>query len=148
VSLGHEDCFSPKPGSKIRCRILVADADPTVREQVFQLLATREGFEVCGEATNGEETIAKAKQLNPDLIVLDVEVPGVDGLETARVIRKFFPQIRILIFSIHTSGELRQQAMHAGTVGYLHKSEAQHLLKAVETILRDGSYSGATAAVA
>lgn len=145
---GHDKCFRPKPGSKTRCRILIADSDSGVRRDVRQLLATREGFEVCGEATSGEEAISQAKQLQPDLVILDVEIPVVDGLEAARVIRKFFPEIRILIFSLQSAGDLRQQALHAGAAGYLHKSEAQHLLKAVETILRDGSYSGATAAFA
>jgi DNA-binding NarL/FixJ family response regulator len=148
VPSGHEDCFRPKPGSKSRCRILIADDDPEIREQVRQLLATREGFEACGEACNGEEAIERAKQLQPDLIILDAEMPGVDGLEAARIIRKFFPEIRILIFSVHKSEEMRQQAIHAGAAGYLLKSDGRQLLKAIETVLRDGYYAGSTAAFA
>jgi DNA-binding NarL/FixJ family response regulator len=111
VSQGHEDCFSIKPGAKNRCRILIADDDPDVREQVGLLLQTREGFEVCGEASDGSEAIERTKELQPDLVILDISMPVVDGIEAARIIRKFFPEIRILIFSVHKSKELVQEAI-------------------------------------
>ncbi len=71
-------------------------------------------------------------------------MPGTDGFEAARVIRKFFPKIRILIFSVHQSQDLMKEAAEVGAVGYVEKSESQQLLKAIETILRDGQYAGST----
>jgi len=112
------------------------------------LLETREGFEVCGEATNGAEAIDRAKELQPDLVILDVSMPVADGFEAARVIRTFFPEMRILMFSVHNSKKLMEEARKAGAAGYLVKSEAHQLLKAIEIVLRDGHYSGAAAAYA
>jgi len=148
VASAHEHCFSLKFGTKSRCRILIADDDADVREQVGLLLKTREDFEVCGEASNGTEAIERTKQLQPDLVILDISMPIVDGIEAARIIRKFFPEIRILIFSVHRSKELVHEAIKAGAAGYVVKSEGQQLLKAIEAILRDGYYAGSTAAYA
>lgn len=108
----------------------------------------RDGFDVCGEASNGAEAIERAKELQPDLVILDTSMPVVDGIEAARVIRKFFPEIRILIFSVHKSKALVQEAIKAGAAGYVVKSEGQQLLNAIESVLRDGYYAGSTAAYA
>jgi DNA-binding NarL/FixJ family response regulator len=132
----------------MRCRILIADDDSAVREQVRQIVESREGFKVCGEAADGAEAIERTKQLKPDLVILDISMPGVDGFEAARIIRKFFPDVRILMFSVHKSNELKKHAMEVGAAGYVEKSEGEQLLKAIETVLRDGHYYGSTAAFA
>ena len=131
-----------------RYRILIADDDAAVREQLCLLLESRERFQVCGEAESGTEAIERTKELHPDLVILDVSMPGVDGFEAARVIRRFFPDVRILMFSVHKSNDLMKQALDMGVAGYVNKSEGYQLLKAIETVLQDMRYSGSTAAYA
>jgi len=143
-----ESCLSSAPGKPSVCRILIADDSAAVRAQVRLLLEDRKDLNVCGEARNGAEAIEKTKQLHPDLVVLDISMPVVDGFEAARVIHKFFPDVRILIFSVHKSNQLVKEALAIGAVGYVPKSEGQQLLKAIDTVLRDGHYSGSTAAYA
>ena len=76
-------------------------------------------------------------------------MPGVDGFEAARVIRRFFPDVRILMFSVHKSNDLMKQVLDMGVAGSeKHKSQGDQLLKAIETVLRDMRYSGSTAAYA
>ena len=148
ASHDKESCFSSAPGTPSICRILIADDSVAVRAQVRALLENTTGLEVCGEASNGAEAIEKTKELQPDLVVLDISMPVVDGFEAARVIHKFFPDVRILIFSVHKSNQLIKEALAVGAVGYVPKSEGQQLLKAIDTVLRDGHYSGSTAAYA
>lgn len=143
-----ESCFSSAPGTVSICRILIADDSAAVRAQVRALLEDRKDLEVCGEACDGAEAIERTKELQPDLVVLDISMPVVDGFEAARVIHKFFPNVRILIFSVHKSNQLIKEALAIGAVGYVPKSEGQQLLKAIDMVLRDGHYSGSTAAYA
>lgn len=143
-----ESCFSSAPGTPGVCRILIADDSPAVRAQVRALLEDRKDLEVCGEACDGTEAIEKTKELQPDLVVLDISMPVIDGFEAARVIHKFFPDVRILIFSVYKSNQLIKEALAIGAVGYVPKSEGQQLLKAIDMVLRDGHYSGSTAAYA
>lgn len=144
----QDSCFSSDAEVASVCRILIADDSAAVRAQVRALLETHHHLEVCGEAADGSEAIAKTKALHPDLVILDISMPVIDGFEAARVIHKFFPDVRILIFSIHKSNQLMKEALDIGAAGYVPKSEGQQLLKAIETILRDGHYSGSTAAYA
>jgi two-component system nitrate/nitrite response regulator NarL len=139
-------CFSA--GANRTCRILIADDSAAVRAQVRSLLDDRRDLEVCGEAVNGAEAIDRTKALQPDLVILDISMPVVDGFEAARVIHKFFPDVRILIFSVHKSNQLMKEALDIGAVGFVSKSEGRQLLKAIDTVLRDGHYSGSTAAYA
>lgn len=143
-----ESCLSSERGTPGVCRILIADDSAAVRAQVRAILEDRKDLKLCGEASNGAEAIDKTKELQPDLVVLDISMPVVDGFEAARVIHKFFPDVRILIFSVHKSNQLMKEALALGAVGYVPKSEGQQLLKAIDTILRDGHYSGSTAAYA
>ena len=80
-------------------RILVADDNQMVRDAVIELLSSEPNWEVCGEAKDGSEALRKTRQLLPDLILIDVSMPGVNGLEVTRLIRKEVPQIKILVMS-------------------------------------------------
>jgi DNA-binding NarL/FixJ family response regulator len=127
-------------------RILIADDEDTVRKMVRVLLESRADFEVCGEADNGAIAIDKARELKPDLVILDISMPGVDGFEAARIIRKLFPKIRILIFSVHNATQLMKEAQNIGVNGFVEKSESgQVLLKAIDTIMADKQYFAASA---
>ncbi len=129
-------------------RILIADDNAAVRQRLRLLLESREDFTVCGEAKDGIEAINRTKESLPDLVILDITMPGVDGFEAARVIRKFFPDIRILIFSVHKSKQLVKEALEIGVAGFVGKTEGDLLLKAIDTVLHDGRYFAATAGYA
>lgn len=122
-------------------RILVADDQEAVRKRVCSTLTSRKGFEVCGEATNGAEAVEKAQELNPDLIILDITMPLLNGLEAARIIRAASPSTPIVILSVHKSKQLIEEARKIGVNGYVTKTDAgQDLVKAVDTVLQNKTF--------
>jgi DNA-binding NarL/FixJ family response regulator len=127
------------PGEFVR--ILVADDQEGVRKRVIATLGSRKGFEVCGEASTGKEAVQLAKELKPDLIVLDITMPEMNGLDAARHIRDFAPDTLVLILSVHKSRQLMEEARKVGVRGYVTKGEAvQKLVQAVDSILQDRSF--------
>ena len=122
-------------------RILIADDHEVVRKGVRSLLLTRPDLNVCGEATDGRDAFEKAAQLKPDVIVMDVSMPRLNGLEATRLIRESFPDTEVLILSQHDSPELIRQAFTAGARGYVTKScVGRHLLSAVNVVSRHESF--------
>jgi DNA-binding NarL/FixJ family response regulator len=116
-------------------RILVVDDHPIVRQGLRTLLEGRSGWEVIGEASDGMEAIEKASQLNPDVMVLDVTMPRMNGLEACRVIRRSLPSLEILFVTQHDSPQMMREALDAGARGYVVKSNAaRDLLEAVEAV--------------
>ena len=116
-------------------RILVADDHPLVRKGIVQLLGGEPGFDVCGEASTAQETIRQACELTPDIILLDVRMPGANGLETARVLHERVPHSKILIVSQHDSEQLLPFSLEAGAIGCLDKSRiATDLLPALQNL--------------
>lgn len=116
-------------------RILVVDDHPIVRQGLRTLLEGRSGWEVVGEASDGMEAIEKAGQLNPDVMVLDVTMPRMNGLEACRVIRRDLPSLEILFVTQHDSPQMMREALDAGARGYVVKSNAaRDLLEAVEAV--------------
>jgi len=119
-------------------RILIADDHELVRRGLRSLLASRSGWKVCGEARDGLEAVAKAKQLHPDVVLLDITMPELNGLDAARQIRKDDPQMEIVILSQHDPREMSARALEAGAREYVSKSDvASGLLVALEAIERD-----------
>ena len=130
-----------KGGYSLRTRILIVDDHETVRRGVHSILESHNDVDVCGEAVNGQDGIEKASQLNPDLIILDVSMPDVDGFTVAREIRTFLPEVPILILSMHDGHNISRQAQQAGVQGFVSKSAAgQMLLKAVDLVLHGQTY--------
>jgi DNA-binding NarL/FixJ family response regulator len=122
-------------------RILVADDLETVRKRVCSTLTSRADFEVCGEAVNGKDAVEKAKALHPDLIILDITMPELNGFEAARMIRKISPETPILILSVHKSRQLIEEAKKIGVRGYVMKADAgQDLVNAVDTVLQNQTF--------
>lgn len=118
-------------------RILIADDYEKVRRAVRMLLASHKEWDVCGEAVDGQDAIQKAKELKPDVVLLDISMPYLNGLEAARVIHKEVPQSEILILSQHPASEMLQPALEAGARGYVAKSDmSRDLLAAVEAASR------------
>src|ERR1700688_3700614 len=119
-------------------RILVADDHESVRKGVCVILGTRDDIEVCGEAANGREAIDKALELKPDLIILDITMPIVSGIDAAEMIRKTLPSVPILFLSMHQSKQIIAEAKRVGVQGYVKKSDAAAtLLHAVDALLRN-----------
>lgn len=116
-------------------RILVVDDHDIIRRGLNQLLTMRQGWEVCGEAKTGREAIALAEQLQPEIVVMDVSMPEMNGLEAARRIHKSFPKIGILILTLHFSDQLVREIVAAGARGYILKSDtSRDLVSAVEAV--------------
>jgi len=133
--------WSPAPVSGFSMRIIVADDHEVVRKGVCSVLSTRRNIEVCGEASNGLEAIEKALQLYPDLIILDVTMPTMDGLATTKEIKRLLPTIPIIILSVHDGPGIIRAAQEAGAQGFVTKSDvALTLLKAVDAVLRGETF--------
>ncbi len=118
-------------------RILIADDHQLVRDGVRALLQSHAGWEICGEATTGREAVAKAEELIPDLVILDISMPDLNGADAARRIRKISKNTEILILSMHYSDQLIREIVDAGASGYVLKSDSDRdLLVAVEALAR------------
>lgn len=102
-------------------RVVVADDHPVVRTGVVMMLGADPAIEVVGEAANGAEAIALATQLEPDLVVMDLQMPGVDGVEATRTIRQELPGVRVLILTTYDTDRAIVSAVEAGASGYLLK---------------------------
>jgi DNA-binding NarL/FixJ family response regulator len=110
-------------------RILVVDDHAMVRRGVRSLIELHPEWTVCSEAASGEEAVAKAKTLRPDIAILDFALPGLDGLHAAVQIRKTCPGTEILMFSVHYSDQLIEGVVEAGIRAYVLKSDAAHDLE-------------------
>jgi DNA-binding NarL/FixJ family response regulator len=116
-------------------RILIADDHDLMRRGVKALLQSRPGWEICGEANTGREAVAKAQELRPDIVILDVSMPDLNGVDAARRIRKESPQTEVLILSVHYSDQLIRDILEAGVRGYIVKSDSDRdLIIAIETL--------------
>ena len=126
-------------------RILVADDHEVIRRGVRALLAAGKDCEICGEAVDGQDAVEKARQLRPDLVIMDVSMPNLNGLEATRAIRRSLPGTQILILTQHDSQEMMRQALNAGARGFVVKSSVAHdLLNAVEAAKRGESFFDST----
>ena len=123
--------------AQVSLQILLADDHELVRKGIRTLLETQSGWEVCGEASNGREAVKLAAHLNPQIAVLDLEMPELNGLEATRQIKKSLPEAEVLIYSMHESEQLIREAIAAGARAYVLKSDAgQQLVHAVEALSR------------
>lgn len=122
-------------------RILVADDHEVVRRGLCALLQAQPDWEVCGEAADGREALEKAQKLRPDVIILDIGMPSLNGLEATRQILKINPQTKVLILTLHDSDQVVREVLNAGARGFLLKSDAaRDLVAAVEALRRDKTY--------
>jgi DNA-binding NarL/FixJ family response regulator len=122
-------------------KVLVADDHEVVRKGLRSILEEQPGWEVTGEASDGREAVDKVKSLRPDVSVVDVGMPGLNGLEATRQMLKNDPQTRVLILTMHESDPLIREVLDAGARGYLLKSDASRdLVSAVEAIRRNKTY--------
>lgn len=122
-------------------KILVADDHQIVREGIRALLEAQPGWHVCDEATTGREALEKAIALRPEIIVLDVSMPEMNGLEATRQIHRAMPAAKILALTVHDIDELVQDFVEAGASGYVLKADTGAVIvDAVTTLLHGGMY--------
>jgi two-component system response regulator NreC len=122
-------------------RVLIVDDHAFIRRGVQTILHSFPEWEFCGEAENGKEAIRLADELKPEVIIMDVSMPGLNGIEATRAIRKTQPDIKIVLLTLHESAELLRSAFRAGARGYLLKTDAeQELVKALTVVVGEGSY--------
>lgn len=122
-------------------RILVADDHEIVRRGVCTLLQSHPGWQICGEAINGRQAVELTAQQNPDLVVLDISMPEMGGLDAARLILQHNEKQKILFLTIVDSDELVRKALEMGIRGFVQKSDAaRELVSAVEALERNGTY--------
>ncbi len=116
-------------------RILIADDHEVVRSGISGMLNRQEGWTVCAEATNGREAVRLAEKLQPDVVVMDIAMPELNGIDATRQIRKALPNVKILVFTMHDAERLVQEVFQAGADGYVLKSDAgKHLITAVTSV--------------
>jgi DNA-binding NarL/FixJ family response regulator len=128
-------------------RILVADDHDIIRRGLKDLLTSRSGWEVCAEAKTGREAVTLAEQFKPDVVVMDISMPDLNGLEAARQIRKSLPRTEILILTLHFSDQLVREIVEAGVRAYIMKSDADRdLVAAVEALANHRPFFTARAA--
>ena len=117
-------------------RILIADDSSIVRRILSMFLQTRKNIEVCGEAANGTEAIEKAKQLHPDLVLLDLAMPEMNGAEVASILKKAMPNARIIIFTMYSENIGRSLTSAIGVDMVLSKPDGMiSLMRAVDAVL-------------
>jgi len=122
-------------------QILIADDHDVVRQGIHALVDEHDGWNVCAEASTGREAVAKARELRPDLVILDVGMPEMNGLEAARQIHASVPKTKLLILTVHEIEHLAEDFVEAGARGYILKSDAGSLLvEAVDTLMKGGLF--------
>jgi CheY-like chemotaxis protein len=132
---------NPQPLHNRRLRILVADDHPVIRRSVRQLLESHSRFEVCGEARDGVEAIAEAQRLKPDVVVLNITMPLLDGIAAAREITVKSPESAIVILSSHADKHFVEQARKSGARAYVAKSKAgEALIRAIDAAVIEGDF--------
>jgi len=118
-------------------RIVIADDHDVVREGLRALLASEAAWQVCGEAVTGRDAVAKVREKKPDVVILDVSMPELNGIEAARQIRRLSPASEVLILTMHDSDQLLSEALDIGVRGYVLKSDAgRELVAAVGALAR------------
>lgn len=122
-------------------QILIADDHEIVRHGVRNLISSVADYECCAEAITGRDAVRLAEELQPDVAVLDISMPELNGIEAARQILKVCPATKILIFTVHDAERLVYEVFNAGAHGYILKSDAgRHLLSAIESVLAGRHY--------
>ena len=118
-------------------RILIADDHDVMREGTRAVIEREDGWQVCGLATTGREAVLLAKQLEPDIVIMDMTMPELNGLDAAIQIKRNLPRTEILMFTGHETDALIREAFEAGVKSFIFKSEAHHfLVEAIESLAR------------
>jgi len=124
-----------------KIKVVVADDHTILRQGIKALLDNQEGIEVVGEAKDGREAIKTIEELLPDVILMDIAMPGLNGLEATRRIKKKFPKTKVVVLTMHANEEYIFQILNAGADGYLVKETAfQDLISAINAVHKGGAF--------
>jgi two-component system response regulator NreC len=124
-----------------KIKIFLADDHEILREGLKLILEKVPRYEIIGESGNGRDALEKIEQLQPDLVILDISMPGMTGIEVTTQIKKYNPQISVIALSRHDSVEYLNKLLKSGANGYIHKSEAgRALLSGIEAVLNGDTY--------
>ena len=124
-----------------KIKVLVVDDHPVVRKGLQSCLANRENLKVVGEAADGAEAIQQVKELDPDVVLMDINMPGMDGLQVTETLRKDSPRTRVLILSVHDTRDYVMRIVKAGARGYILKdAPPDELVRAIEAISNGEAY--------
>src|SRR6202790_5652860 len=119
----------------MKLRILLADDHEIIRRGLCSLLQKHEGWEVCGEASDGREAVEMAKKLKPDVVIVDIGMPHLNGLDTIRQLLQHDPAFKVIVLTITDSDQVIREALNAGALGFVLKSDAaRDLVSAVEAL--------------
>jgi DNA-binding NarL/FixJ family response regulator len=130
-----------------KIRIVLADDHTVVRQGFRSLLQEDKSIDVVGEAENGQEAVLVAKKTLPDVVILDISMPILNGVQAARQIRKFNPKVKVLILSMHKDEEYVREVFQAGAMGYILKqTTGQDLINAIKEVNRGNAYLSPTIA--
>ena len=122
-------------------RVLIVDDHAFIRRGVQTILRPFSEWEICGEADNGNDAIRMAEELKPEVIIMDVAMPGLNGIEATRAIRKTQPAMKIVLLTLYESADLVRSAFRAGARGYLLKTDAeQELVRALTVVIGEGAF--------
>jgi two-component system, NarL family, response regulator NreC len=123
-------------------RVLVVDDHAVIRKGIQSILGAWPEWQVSGEAANGEEAVQLTKELKPDIVLMDISMPGMGGLEATRAIRRASPDTKVLLLTLHDSLECVETALNAGARGYLLKSDTEgELMRALKVVAGNGIYT-------
>ncbi len=118
-------------------RILIVDDNEVLRGVLAETLTSHDGWEVCAALENGEQAVVKAGELNPDLIIIDLAMPVMDGLTATREIAKILPSVPVVIYTLHNAAWLQMEAQKAGARAVVSKPEVLKLIDVAEDLLRE-----------
>ncbi|MGO8925365.1 MAG: response regulator [Limisphaerales bacterium] len=122
-------------------KVLVADDHPVVRKGLQNCLARQGHLRIVGEAADGDEALRKALELSPDIVLMDISMPGMNGLSVTEVLRKEAPEIKVLVLSVHTNKDYIFRVIQAGGHGYVSKeAPPEELVRAIEAVHAGESY--------
>jgi DNA-binding NarL/FixJ family response regulator len=121
-------------------RILIVDDNPAVRRYLRAILEQQQSWKVCGEARTGAEALQQVLESPPDLVLLDYQMPDLNGVDVARQIAEMFPKIPILMVTLHLSSQLADAAREAGVRGACAKQDIGSVIEAVNVLLHDQTY--------
>ena len=125
----------------MRKRILIVDDSAYVRKSLRALFETQKDFEICGEAADGKDGVGKAEKLNPDLIILDLSMPVMNGLDAARALKATRPAIPIVLYSLYTDEAVRAEAVAAGIRMVVSKADMDDLVDIAIGIFKEDERS-------
>ena len=133
--------MSAKEAQKNKNRVLLVDDHPVLRKGLVRLIDGKEEFAVCGEASTASDAMKLLRELKPDLVIVDIGLPGTSGIELTKTIRAEFPKLPVLILSMHEEALYATRALRAGAMGYIVKQDAiNNIATALHEALNGGRY--------